>query len=124
MSQTNAFRRKGIIKANQLQEATEWKTARGEILTGHAGDWFVHDDTGGWRTVTDDAFRQTHEHLSGNQWRRKGVVFAYQVSTPMEIRTLEGTSTALPGDWVVTDQENRQWPVPNEHFQQTYESVD
>ena len=58
-------------------------------LHGDAGDWRVVDASGDERTVRDVEFRQSHEPLGGELWRRTGTFRAWQASA---------TSSVLPDD--------------------------
>ena len=72
------------------------------------------------RTVRESEFLISHEHVSGEQWRRVGTYRAWQVSETQTLRTMEGRAAARPGDWVVEGHGGERWPVSNEQFRRTY----
>ena len=95
-------------------------TQNGDQLSGNPGDWRVLDDWGDERTVRESEFLISHEHVSGEQWRRVGTYRAWQVSETQTLRTMEGRAAARPGDWVVEGHGGERWPVSNEQFRRTY----
>lgn len=107
------FRRAGMVTARQLPEPRDWVTKAGDTLHGKAGDWLVEGPDGAERTVADEKFRASYEEIAPGQYRRVGVVTARQVSAGESVATLEGSATARPGDWVVTDAGGDSWPVPD-----------
>ena len=59
------------------------------------------------------------------KFRKKPVVIeAFRTSMLLHIETLEGTMTAMPGDWVITGVEGEQYPCKHSIFIQTYEPAD
>ncbi|KYG34925.1 hypothetical protein [Alkalihalobacillus trypoxylicola] len=52
------------------------------------------------------------------------VVEAYQVTEEMDIKTLEGTMKASPGDWIVTGVHGEKYPVKPDIFEKTYKLID
>ena len=56
--------------------------------------------------------------------KRPLVVEAHQTDKVVEIATLNGVVTAVPGDWIITDVKGRQYPCNREVFEETYEPVD
>ena len=58
-------------------------------------------------------------------YRKKPVVIeAYKTDKQVKIKTLEGTMTAEPGDWIITGVEGEQYPCKPAIFNKTYEPVD
>ena len=58
------------------------------------------------------------------KFRKKPIVVeAYQTNVRVEIETLEGTSAANPGDWIVTGVKGEQYPCRADIFAMTYEPV-
>lgn len=51
-------------------------------------------------------------------------VSAFQTDKAIDIKTLEGTMHANPGDWVITGPEGERWPVKREIFERTYKVLD
>ncbi len=50
-------------------------------------------------------------------------VKAYQTEETIQIKTLEGIMTALPGDYIITGIHGEQYPCKPDIFEQTYERV-
>lgn len=117
------FRRCGLVTARRLDAPLTWKTA-GQELHGQAGDWLVSSQAGGERTVADAQFRRTHEHLTGDVWRRTGEVEAVQVDEPTQVETLEGTVLAQPGNWILRADDGSRWPVADDVFRRSYLPVE
>lgn len=46
------------------------------------------------------------------------------ITTTLKIKTLEGTMTASPGDWIVKGVYDELYPVKPEIFAETYEEID
>lgn len=51
-------------------------------------------------------------------------VKAEQTDKHQNIKTLEGTMHANPGDYIVTGPEGEQWPVKKEIFEKTYKVIE
>ncbi len=49
------------------------------------------------------------------------IVKAYQTDKSMKIKTLEGTMTAEPGDYIITGIKGEQYPCKPDIFEKTYE---
>jgi len=59
------------------------------------------------------------------KYRKKPVVIeAVRLKARIEIKTLEGTMTGEPGDWLITGVEGEQYPCRDSVFRATYEPVD
>jgi hypothetical protein len=112
--------RAGAVRARRLSTRRRWTRQNGEELCGSAGDWRVTDQGGDDRTVRDEEFRASHTHLDGDRWSRTGVFRAWQVSERTVVRTLEGRSTAEPGDWIVEGPTGVRWPVADLQFRRSY----
>ena len=87
------------------------------------GDWHVEADGETW-SVRDDIFQNSYERVDGNQWRRRGNVFARPAQPGETIETLEGPATASDGDWVVRGADGEEWPVPAREFAERYAELD
>lgn len=117
------FRRCGVVTARRLDAPVTWETA-GQELHGQAGDWLVTSEAGAERTVADAQFRRTHEHLTGNVWRRTGEVEAVRVEIPTRVDTLEGPVLAQAGEWLLRADDGSRWPVADDVFRRSYLPVD
>lgn len=118
------FQRKGEVQARQLSEPVDWTTERGDVLHGELGDWWVTSPDGAVRTVAAADFAETYAHIEGDRYQRFGVFQARRAVEVEVIPTPEGTATAHPGDWVVTDPNGNSWPVPDPVFRAGYQPVD
>ena len=59
------------------------------------------------------------------KFRKKPVVIeAVQLTETTKIKTLEGTMTGNPGDWLITGVNGEQYPCKPDIFEKTYEPVD
>lgn len=59
------------------------------------------------------------------KFRKKPVVIdAYRTWNQVQIRTLEGTMLAVPGDWIITGVKGERYPCKDDIFRATYEPVD
>ncbi len=114
------FRRVGTVRAKRLHARRPWTRLSGDELHGDAGDWRVVDDWGDERTVRDLEFRDSHEPLGDEIWRRTGTFRAWQASEVLVLRTMEGRATAQPGDWIVEGRRGERWPVPDGQFRRSY----
>jgi hypothetical protein len=92
-------------------------------MQANAGDWQIQADGRTW-SVRDDIFRTSYEHVDGDQWRRRGDVFARLAQPGEIIKTLEGPTTAADGDWVIRGTDSEEWPVPAREFAQRYTELD
>jgi hypothetical protein len=115
------YRRVGDVRAARLAGPVGWASGSGDALAGSAGDWLVEDQTGGRRTVSDEAFRATHRHETADRWARTGVVEARPAVAGESVLSREGLVTAGPSSWVVRDADGNPWIVGDEHFRTAYE---
>jgi hypothetical protein len=113
------FTRVGTINAEQRDAPWTWTSRSGHTMQANAGDWQVQEDGATW-SVRDDIFQTSYEHVEGNQWRRRGDVFARPAQPGETITTLEGPTTASDGDWVVRGTDGEEWPVPAPDFAERY----
>ena len=118
------YRRVGTVTARRLEARVEWTTESGDALKGEPGDWLVESAEGAARTVDDEQFHKTHEHVSGDQWRRGGDVGATSVTESRDVVTHEGVAHARTGDWILTSDDGWSWPVPDRVFRSSYEPAD
>ena len=115
------FKRRGRAWAWRLDEPFEWRSPRGDNLQARAGDWWVIDEQGASRTIGPESFTATYQQVRAQEYRRIGVVTAWQASEPQTVTTREGEALAEPGDWIVTDAAGASWPVPQDEFGALYE---
>jgi Trk K+ transport system NAD-binding subunit len=118
-----SFRRVGEVRAERLVAGMKWRNASGDELSAAAGDWLVVDECGDERTVREEEFHASHEHLHGNRWRRVGAVQAWRVAEATAVRTIEGTAVARPGDWIVQGCGGERWPIGDVKFRRGYVSA-
>ncbi len=118
------FRRIGQVTAVVMQRPRTWTTEGGDTLRGEAGDWLVTSHDGGERTVREEQFRASYEHVAGDTWRRTGEVSAWRTETDVQLMTLEGPAVAKPGDWIVRADDGSTWPVPDPVFRATYAAAE
>lgn len=79
---------------------------------------------------------KSHETTFGDSWRHwdcgvyeetegylydLGARFVKPVKTRVVIKTLEGTHTVLPGDWIITGVKGEKYPCKPDIFELTYE---
>jgi hypothetical protein len=119
----STYERRGEVSAVRLTGPRAWRTSNGSIMAARGGDWLVTDAEQRQRSVRDAEFRATHRHLHADRWQRSGRVRAWRVAAPTMIRTLEGPSTARPGDWIVQGESGAAWPVPAGQFERGYSPV-
>jgi hypothetical protein len=117
------FTRIGTVTAEQRSTPWTWTSHSGQTMQANAGDWQVQADGRTW-SVREDIFRTSYEHVDGNQWRRRGDVFARPAQPSETIKTLEGPTTAADGDWVVRGADGEEWPVPAQEFAERYTELD
>jgi hypothetical protein len=116
------FTRIGTVTAEQRSTPWTWTSHSGQTMQANAGDWQVQADRQTW-SVREDIFRTSYEHVDGNQWRRRGDVFARPAQPSETIKTLEGPTTAADGDWVVRGADGEEWPVPAQEFAERYTAL-
>jgi hypothetical protein len=117
------FTRIGTVTAEQRSTTWTWTSRSGQTMQADAGDWHVQEDGQTW-SVRDDIFRTSYAHVCGDQWRRRGHVFARPAQPGETIQTLEGPTTASDGDWVVRGTDGGEWPVPACEFAERYAELD
>lgn len=118
------FRRRGEVRARQLEAAREWRTESGAVMTAAAGDWLVTDvQTGRTWSAAPDAFATSHELLEGDRYRRTGTVVARPAHLGERVESLEGPAVAQPGDWLVEGDLQERWLVPGTRFAEAYEAL-
>ena len=117
------FTRVGTVTAKHISAPWTWTSRSGHTMQADAGDWRVEADGETW-SVRDDIFQTSYEHVGGNQWQRRGTVLARPAQPDETIETLEGSTTAADGDWVVRGTDGEEWPVPAREFAERYAECD
>ncbi len=110
------------MDAVRRREAWEWTASDGTVLRGEAGDWEVTDADGA-RSVAADTFELTHEHVSGDRWRRTGEVEARRARPGEVVLSPEGSATAGTDQWVLRGSAGEQWLVSETHLARAYEPI-
>lgn len=117
-----SFTRVGTVSAQQRTGPWTWTSDSGHTMRGDAGDWAVAEDGKVW-SVRDDIFCDTYEPAGEGRWQRKGRVQARPAQPGETVNTLEGTTTASDGDWIVRGERGEQWPVPGPEFARRYAEI-
>jgi hypothetical protein len=112
--------RRGEVRATVLDRDWRWQTSSGEWMHAWPGDYRVSNGNGETWSVKRAIFRQSHEHLGGDRWRRVGEVFAQPATLGEFVISLEGPVTAAAGDWIVQGKAGEQWVTSAQHFAQNY----
>ena len=116
------YRSKIVVRAAPVGAETDWDTPHADSLRANGGDWWVTDGDSGW-SVAADVFTRTYEHLDGDRYRKTAEVLAVQLMEPVLVRTLEGTATGQPGDWLVRNPGGECWPVTGTEFARRYQQA-
>jgi hypothetical protein len=117
------FTRVGTVAAEHRNTPWTWTSQSGQTMQANPGDWQVEAGGQTW-SVRDNIFQNSYEHIDGNQWRRRGNVFARPAQPDETIETPEGPATAFEGDWVVRGADGEEWPVPACEFAERYAEPD
>ena len=116
-----------LVAAEPLTSAWEWATRNGDRVRARAGDYRVTDlSTGCQWSVTPQALAAGYVPLGADRYRSRGQVTARRLepgASPVRVASLEGPETALPGDWVVTDQDGNDWVVADAWFVERYRPI-
>src|SRR5215831_2507729 len=68
------FRWRGEVHAERLAAPRVWTAPDGSAMRARRGDWWVRDEGGNERSVSDAEFRATHQQVEGDRWLRTGEV--------------------------------------------------
>lgn len=117
------FRRRGEVTAVRRDEGWSWTTADGTVLRGRAGDWEVTDDDGASRSVAAEVFDRTHEALGRDRFRRIGQIRGRLARPGEVVHTLEGDTTARPGQWLLHGVADEEWLVSEAHLRASYDDL-
>lgn len=122
LADAHSYRSRVIVRATKAPADSEWTTSHGDVLHASAGDWWVNDGDDRW-SVAGDIFRDTYEHLDGDNYRKTAIVTAAVVDRAWAVQTLEGLATGRQGDWLVRNPSGECWPVTAEVFERRYEII-
>ena len=114
------YGRKGAVTARQLTEPWSWTTQSGAEMKADTGHWKVSAVDGNSWAIADEMFRNTYEHVEGDQWRRTGIVRARRARAGVS-SSREGRETATTGDSVIEGSVGEHWVVPGDEFVKGYE---
>lgn len=114
------YRRSGQVTARVSDVAMSWTTDAGSRLVCAPGDWILTDGSGRQWSIKPGEFAASYRQLDSSTWERIGTVQAYRTTTARTVQTLEGSSTAAPGDWILRSPTGAYWPVPDAVFRATY----
>lgn len=122
----NAFKKVGTVQAEQLKTAQEWRTSKGDLMQGQAGDWKITGPDGSTWTVKPDIFAQTYSQVpgQGGTFAKTAITRAVQLDRSVTIKTLEGTGTGDAGDYLVVGPKGEQYIVPRAKFESSYLRAD
>lgn len=116
------------VIAERLTEPWLWVTPRGDQIDASEGDFRILDaENGASWSITPEAFAAGYRHVTGEMYESRGTVQAQQLapdSPPVTVMTLEGIERALPGDWIVSDDDGNDWVVDAMFFDANYRHVD
>jgi hypothetical protein len=115
-----SYARTGEVKATMLAGPRAWTTANGSELHAEPGDWLVESTESGIRTVAAGEFPLLYERVGGSRYRRRGTVSARRAPVAEDVESIEGTSRAEAGDWVITDVRGNRWPISDGAFRASY----
>ena len=96
------------------------------MLTIPAGGWWVMSPDGDGRGVDAVDFPNLYKRCEGDPegvYRRHGMVRAVQAVEPGTVNTREGPADYRPGDWIVSNDGENHWPVPDARFRAEHERV-
>lgn len=119
-TQWRTLQRRGEVTARRRDVPWDWTTAHGETLRGEAGDWEVVDETGATHSVAAGIFEATHREVGANRFERTGTVQARPAQTGELVETLEGTTTARDGQWVVRGEHGEEWLISGARLRSGY----
>jgi hypothetical protein len=110
----------GEVTATVCTEPFSWANPAGDVLHAKAGDWRITNDAGAVWSVAPEVFAKTYERISGDRWRRVGMVKARPAVDGEVVQSLEGTERARAGDWVMEGATGERWVTTAAHFAANY----
>ncbi|KQX66299.1 hypothetical protein ASD06_08100 [Angustibacter sp. Root456] len=114
------FRRIGRVRAKRQDQPWSWTSASGHQMSGEAGDWLVTGEDGGQWSIRDADLRRTYTHVADDVWERSGAVRARPGRPGEVVETQEGPTVVRHTDWVVEDELQHRWVVPDAQFRASY----
>jgi hypothetical protein len=123
IERADRFRRVGTIRARQVHRAFLWTTTRGDGMRSRSGDWLVESEADSW-SISAATFARSYEPVGDGIYRRSGNVLATRLEDAFTVRSPEGGSSGVAGDWLISNDEGHVWIVPGERFSRTYVQID
>jgi len=89
-----------------------------------SGDWLV-DNNGDCYTINEKSFANTYREIAPGQYEKFAPVWASQVERDGKVRTNEGYTEYVVGDYLVSNNEDGSdsYAVSRDKFEQMYEAV-
>lgn len=89
-----------------------------------SGDWLVDND-GDVYTVESDYFCDNYRQVSPGRYEKTGIVWAVAANKNCDVKTIEGTTRCMAGDYIVFDREEQGkcYAVRKHQFERMYELV-
>lgn len=86
-----------------------------------SGDWLINN-AGECYTVEEESFAKTYSEVSPGRYVKTGTVWAEQSKEDGSVKTKEGTSKFLAGDYIVSNNEDGTdaYTVPKKNFEKWY----
>ncbi len=128
MTERRRYRKRSdaLVTAVQLRLETDGFTYHkwGAVQRCKPGDWLVEND-GDIYTVDAAVFASTYEAAGPGRYRKVAIVWAEQAQAAGSIRTKEGATSYLAGDYLVSNDigGTDAYAVARERFEAMYEAV-
>ena len=89
-----------------------------------SGDWLVCNQ-GDTYTVDEAVFAQTYEQVSPGIFRKTATIWAWQATESGEVKTIEGSTDYLAGDYLIADSPDASpsYAISAEKFAELYAPV-
>lgn len=117
-----------LISAVQLDLDTQGFTYQkwGDQQTCQSGDWLARSDCGDCYTITNASFVRTYQEVSPGRYRKHTTIQATQATAAGTIKTQEGTTAYVAGDYLIKNNEDGtdQYAISQSRFHELYEPVD
>lgn len=119
LDDARTYRSTAVVHATRLDAPRTWRTPRGSSLAATAGDWVVTDGAQEW-TVAAGVFERSYRELPDGTFSKIATVCAVRLRHRVDVPTLEGSSTAQTGDWLLRGVDGELWPVSDQYFRTHY----